>query len=141
MRVGHHILCEVLAMPINQPNTATIAAEDTPNALWSQRMHPPLLQPLLCRTAIEFPRLVSLYHSNAGASHCCADQPIALLVTTHAISDQASPLATLPAQQTRSADYKGQLALRLNGGSPISKTERDRIDCILDKAPQITSLK
>jgi hypothetical protein len=33
------------------------------------------------KTAIQFARLVSLYHAIAGVSHCCADQPIVLVVT------------------------------------------------------------
>jgi hypothetical protein len=33
------------------------------------------------KTAIQFARLVSLYHAIAGVSHCGADQPIVLVVT------------------------------------------------------------
>jgi hypothetical protein len=37
---------------------------------------------VLRKTAIQFTRFASLYHSIAGASHCCVGQPIVLLVTT-----------------------------------------------------------
>jgi hypothetical protein len=37
---------------------------------------------VLRKTAIQFTRFVSLYYAVAGASHCCVDQPIVLLVTT-----------------------------------------------------------
>jgi hypothetical protein len=33
------------------------------------------------KTAIQFARLVSLYHAIAGVSYCCADQPIVFVVT------------------------------------------------------------
>jgi hypothetical protein len=32
------------------------------------------------KTAIQFAKLVSLYHAIAGLSYCCADQPIVLVV-------------------------------------------------------------
>jgi hypothetical protein len=33
------------------------------------------------KSAIQFARLVSLYHAIAGVSHCGADQPIVLVIT------------------------------------------------------------
>ena len=36
---------------------------------------------LVRKTAIQFVRLVSLYHTIAGMSYCCADQPLVLVFT------------------------------------------------------------
>ena len=33
------------------------------------------------KTAIQFARLVFLYHTIAGMSYCCADQPLVLMFT------------------------------------------------------------
>lgn len=41
----------------------------------------PIFAAVVRKTAIQLARLVSLYHTIAGMSYCCADRPIALVFT------------------------------------------------------------
>ena len=135
MRFGHHIQREVIAMTINQPKHSCNCGRGHTERSVEPTDASAIVATLLRKTAIQLARFLSLYHAMAGASHCGADQPIALLFT--AILSVIKLVLSLCYQRNRPDQRitKGNSLYACTLGSRISKTDRDRSGGILDKAP------
>lgn len=141
MMFGHHIQDEVIAMPINQPKHSYDYRGHTELST-AEKGAPAIAAALLQKTAVQFTRFVSLYHTVAGMSHCCADHPIAFLVTTTLSMIRFVLSLRDQRKLTRSADYKGQITLLLHGCLAYIKIiSRSRRLPIGQGATQATSCK
>jgi hypothetical protein len=134
MRFGHHIQCEVIAMPINRPEHSYNCGRGHTERSVKQRDATATVATVLRKSAIQIPRFLPLYHAIAS-SHCCGDQPIALLFA--AMLSVIKLVLSLCYQRNRPDQRitKGNSLYACTLGSRISKTDRDRSGGILDKAP------